>query len=138
MKVYIVTSGQYSDIVIRAVYSTREAAEEHIQTVNRLKCSDNEEIEEWELDTLPLPVWTIVCIRKDGGVDRVEYEVASREAEYNISFGEYRGVGPVVQFCVQTDDKERAIKIANERRTAILMANVWGDDELARQVLFGL
>lgn len=46
-KVYIVTSGDYSDYAIEAVFSTREKAEEFVSV---LKLNDPVEIVEWNVD----------------------------------------------------------------------------------------
>ena len=46
-KVFIVTSGTYSDYVIEAVFSTREKAEGYI---NAKGTDDNWEVNEWDID----------------------------------------------------------------------------------------
>src|SRR3990167_10395534 len=66
-KVYVVTSGQYSDYGIKAVFSTKEKAEEYIKLstdpdINNL-------LEEFELD-IPKEEWlyTKVIMDRDGHV----------------------------------------------------------------------
>jgi hypothetical protein len=50
-KVYILTTGSYSDYHIVATFSTRELAEE----VKKLCGNDDPEIQEYELDSLQIP-----------------------------------------------------------------------------------
>lgn len=50
MKVYVVTSGSYSDYGINAIFSTKELAEEYIKEVWKNSTSCNG-VNEWELDT---------------------------------------------------------------------------------------
>lgn len=50
MKVYVVTSGEYSSYGIDAIFSTRELAQKFIDDSNYNKYSAVN-IEEWELDS---------------------------------------------------------------------------------------
>lgn len=47
-KVYIITSGEYSDYRIRVVFSDKEIAQQYVNMMNS-KSSDILEIEEWEV-----------------------------------------------------------------------------------------
>lgn len=51
--VYVVTTGSYSDYSIEGVFSSREKAEAHMGG----KPDQFNNIEEYELDTLPVTVW---------------------------------------------------------------------------------
>lgn len=53
MKIYVVTSGEYSDYQIDALYSTRDRALAHIGSEQ----NDRAKIEEWELDEEQDSVW---------------------------------------------------------------------------------
>lgn len=49
-KVYVVTTGEYSDYSIEKIFSTREKAQEYINIVSVLGKEDFNDIQEWELD----------------------------------------------------------------------------------------
>lgn len=53
MKVYLVTSGEYSDYSINGIFSTRTLAHAFIEEMNKEEIrvlTDDENIEEWEVD----------------------------------------------------------------------------------------
>jgi hypothetical protein len=49
-KIYIVTSGQYSDYGIDAVFSEKSLAKKYIDSFKKDDYGDRMEIEEWDLD----------------------------------------------------------------------------------------
>lgn len=112
-KIYIVTSGLYSDYCIEAVFSTEEKAKEYINIYGDY---NNREIEEYEIDEENPE-------RKDR-VYKVYLTESSSETEL-MNCGE-----PIVDsfrfvtafngklrcsFIVRADCSERAVKIARER-----------------------
>ena len=51
MTVYVVTSGEYSDYRIDAIFSTRERAEAYLSQLKGAECSSGyEQIAEWAVD----------------------------------------------------------------------------------------
>ena len=116
-KIYIVTSGDYSDYGINAVFSTKEKAEEFMDTVG----SDSR-IEEYSLDE---------PIKREVSIWGVTMEIGTKEV-LNIFPYEYRGKDIVeflprdsyrserLLFSIESDSKERAIKIASERFGAVI------------------
>ena len=79
MTIYAVSSGTYSDYGIRALFSTKEKAEEyiakHTDTINPklTDCYDAYDIEEWELDeeyTVPVfaTEWTVDLDLETGNI----------------------------------------------------------------------
>ncbi len=51
--VYIVTQGDYSDYRIDRIYSTRKAADMHVQAYNSINQYDEKRVEECEVDAIP-------------------------------------------------------------------------------------
>jgi hypothetical protein len=137
MKVYLVTTGEYSSFRVEAVFSTKERAERFalVEAFNR-------EIEEFEVDLPELhkfPIWEIE-IAEDGvvtSVGRREHpSVKNYTDEDNISLeshfsvvqsyqdGRPKRLGAVsLTTCVEIETEEGAIKVANERRAQV-MANL--------------
>jgi hypothetical protein len=139
-KIYLVTAGEYSDYSIYGVYSTKELAEEAAEQFNI-----RGGIETWDLDAIPDhppgKVMWIVNMRKDGSLvaegayrngvrigeaNRIEYaprwEYDGRKKDYG------RGVTAYVSFYMWAEDKEHAVKIANERRAQLIATNEWTED----------
>jgi len=117
-KVYIVTSGSYSDYHINAVFSTEELAQGYI---DRWGTSDYD-IEEWDLDN-PNPFERVgkdyyyVAIRKDGDILDGAKKMPPSAQDESIIPAVYGTTMPwMVVYCWATDEKH-AIKIANEKRT---------------------
>lgn len=113
MKVYIVTSGTYSDYEIEAVFSTEDKAKAY---VDKYGDYDNLGYKEWELDT------------EDLNKEKAVYEVRFSSGESTcarllnwssrpdtirtfLAFGNTLGY----VLTVETDSAERAKKIASER-----------------------
>lgn len=76
MIVYVVTSGEYSDYHIDAIFSTKEKAEEYIKIharYNQGYYSDRAGIEEWEMD-------------KNNSIPtmRAEYYTVSQKIDFNL------------------------------------------------------
>lgn len=55
VKVYIVTSGTYSDYQVESIYSTEEKAKEAIETLIKLVANSDYSIDEYTLDKINLP-----------------------------------------------------------------------------------
>lgn len=121
-KIYIVTEGVYSDYHICAVFSTREKAEEYVQS----KGTDYK-IEEHAVDEeikREVKLWRIVFILEYGEVkeacptgllteDLTEYLTNTCQLKPTL-FGEQH-----MYFYVLSETMDKAIKIASERLAAI-------------------
>lgn len=119
MKVYLVTEGTYSDYRVTAVFSSKEKAEEYMETFpshyyNNLK--------EYELDPNAVELhkegYSNWYVRMDGfgNTATVYDEPTSNQATYESVF---RTKKWFVIRCIARSE-EHAIKIANERRIALL------------------
>ena len=127
MKVYVVTSGDYSDYHVERIFTTQKLAQAFTDE-HRL----NEDVEEYEInDTAPkLVVDFVVRMFRDG---TVECSWPNREWDDRPVTPDQ----PIVQpgrtaknplgmcFFVRTDDKNRAIKVANERRAQLIASGKW-------------
>lgn len=118
-KIYIVTSGEYSEYHIDAVFSTKEKAEEYIQ-----QHGNGFDIEEYELDQeveKKTQLW-LITLNEEGG--EAGAEVTQNHNNENIVdtcfiSQPWRGDDIYISFYVDADSMDRAIKIARERYAAI-------------------
>lgn len=121
-KIYIVTSGEYSDYSIDAVFTTKEKAVDYVE-----QHGTDYNIEEYNLDEEVEKKTQLWCI-----VFRVE-DVKLCEAcpssccdgnkvldtcSVFESFG-YRGAESYIRFYVDADSMDRAVKVASERFAAV-------------------
>lgn len=118
-KIYIVTEGSYSEYHIEAVFSTREKAEEFMDTKD-----DEAEIEEFPLDApveRNVTTWEI-------GLDLVNKNIrsvkswTSRQKDLVMIGGTslLADKENIIVFTIESDSRERAIKIASERFGAVI------------------
>ncbi len=111
MKVYLVTSGYYSDYKVDAVCSTEERAKAAREFFNSTNC-----IEEFVIDKLPehpegMLLWRVL-IRPDGVVQFVEREGGADLAGYEwVPYGD----DIHLHMAMWARDEDHAIKIAGER-----------------------
>jgi len=132
-KVYVVTSGEYSDYRIRGIFTTEEAANRYKESVG----SDANDIGEWELDTPNLKIGYVyycvdmyletgeafnVCRVDPDDEDRVRkhYEPLPGERMYELVARRNELPANVYRAFVWARSDEHAIKVANERRTYYL------------------
>lgn len=113
-KVYIVTSGEYSEYTIEAVFSTRKKAEEYVDTHG-----SEYKIEGFAIDE-PVErkesIWTVSIDWKSGEVysAQTEYGFYSENQVDTVRFVD-RYVGEYVYFILKSDSMARAKKVASER-----------------------
>ena len=139
MKVYLVSEGCYSDFTIIGAFSTPEKAKDAADYFNA-----NEGIDEYEIDQdakqRPVGMKAFsVTMDREGNVikdewshNNVIYECSGSDADNNVvrPYGGYRGMPTHASFYVWARDEEHAVKIANEKRGALLLSNGWpGDDK---------
>ena len=130
-KVYVVTSGDYSDYDIRAIFTTKELAEKYKQSFIKKDGyrSYFNDIEEYELDAYSEELKNgykrfNVIMRKDGNTISVEPNDNYFEQINKISFFNNN-----IYILVIAKDENHAIKIVNEKRTQIIAMNKWGQNE---------
>lgn len=123
-KVYVVTGGIYSDYRIRAIFTKRSDAEAYIAATDtdEVGIGDDPRVEQWPLDR-PHDEWIgiSVHIAKDGTIAN-QYLVTEDYRRYPL----FDMTGSLIT-TVWTTDLERATKVANERRVALLAAGQWQD-----------
>jgi hypothetical protein len=120
MKVYLVTSGQYSDYRVEAVFSTIERAESYKTGVQYAN-----DVEEYDLDPEEPPRLKegeslfYVHMMKNGSVDfcRACTEDPSIFVQERWGVQNIHGATRL--------DREHAIKVANERRASLLATGNW-------------
>jgi len=131
-KIFIVTSGAYSDYGIDAVFSTEELAQKFIDSFKQDNYNDMY-IEEWPLDPNEQHLKQgrkpfFLKINKKGDVTDIKIKTSasgfkSDMPTANISFTANDEWMNIECFA---DDDAHAVKIAGEKRTQILANNIWG------------
>jgi hypothetical protein len=128
-KIFVVTSGCYSDYGINAVFSTRELAEEFIKDFPS-RYGDENIIEEYPLDLkLPQPKGNrqgfYIMMLKDGNCEYVRKENSFHKEFFTgeISYGYDNSWMNIYVFA---NDEQHAIKIANEKRGELIAMDLWG------------
>lgn len=117
-KIYIVTSGNYSDYRIDSVFSTKEKAKEYVQNNG----SDYHRIEVYNLDE-PIvkrnKLWLISFNLEDGKIE--DATVSNCKKEYYCDTCKYEPHSFVkhLNFYVEAEIIDKAKKIASERFVAV-------------------
>ena len=120
-KIYIVTSGEYSDYEIDAVFTTKEKAVDYVEQHGT--CYD---IEEYNLDEeveKKTQLWCIEFCVEDGKLCEACPSSYDRNKVVDTcsifdTFG-YRKDEPYIRFYIDADSMDRAVKIASERFAAV-------------------
>ena len=116
-KIYIVTSGEYSDYGIDAVFTTKEKAVEYVE-----QHGTRYNIEEYNLDEPILKenkLWLISFNLEDGRIE--DATVSNRKKEYYCDTCKYAPYSFVkhLDFYVESEVMDKARKIASERFAAV-------------------
>ena len=117
---YVVTSGNYSDYSIDAVFSTRFLAEKYVGS------STHHEIEEWPIDfETDINDRQAYCVEmsRDGDVVSVEHGIRLLEKGWSW---EYRSFKDRLLYISVADSEKTAVKAANELRVQLIALNRWG------------
>jgi hypothetical protein len=125
--VYVVTEGSYSDYHICAVFLDKEKADAMARVLG-----NEAEVEEYEADSTDM--------RDVGEIYLVQMDLSGDNAKVKVAGSYYRGLlaydkewsscihrapwcSPELWTVVAAKDEGHAIKVANERRTAYLLAH---------------
>ena len=124
-KVYIVTSGEYSDYQIRSVFSTEKLAKKYIEHAGRIigDIWDEFRIEEYGLDVITkYPKgknhYVVTMELKSGEFRYIGKREPEGKREYCV-LKDYRGVENIHIYC-WAKSEEQAKKIATDIRTKVL------------------
>ena len=129
-KVYIVTSGEYSSYGINAVFSEKKLADEYIK-----RAGEGYGIEDYELDE-PIPEARILVeMSKTGDVSKIVRSIDDQVGIVRFFRPNLLETDNHMLWCVRTDDKQKAIKIVNEKRFQILALDIWGDSQRVREMI---
>lgn len=143
--IYAVSSGNYSDYRVNALFSTKKAAKEFIELVGKKdNWCDFNDIEEYELDppavdnlNSGLSVW-LVEMRRDGTVERshatdndaydIEYASNPPDIWRKTKAPAFKGkpdVHDTLMVRAWAKDSDHAVKIANEKRIQMIAEGKW-------------
>ena len=129
MQVFVVTSGEYSDYGINAIFSTKEKAQEYIDRMEF--CSSYEEyynIHEWTVDDVPTEIPTNDLCLFNGKVVRLD--------DLSKEFGNEGYVAYCIFSNLQENTKSRVLKITKEDYLKELLDNNWEDEIDINKVQF--
>lgn len=117
-KIYIVTSGYYSDYSINAVFSTKEKAKEYVQ-----QRGTEFSIEIFDLDEevkKETKIWSVKMRFDNFEVSECIGDgwCSQRKDTFDYFCNDYAGVGYITLY-LEADCMDRAIKIASERAAQI-------------------
>lgn len=117
-KIYIVTSGDYSDYRIDEVFSTKEKAEEYVQ-----QHGTDYRIEDYDIDKEVKKETKIWCVKMR--FDNFEVSecfgggsLSLRKDTFEYFFDDWAMIGYIILY-FEADCMDMAIKIANERAAQI-------------------
>lgn len=120
-KVYVVASGEYSDYSIEAVFSTKELANDYVQ-----QHGTRFRIEEYNIDeevVKETKLWRIEFSLKDCSLTEATINCQNKDYQDIIrdTCGVYKNLldGMQINFFVDADLMDKAVKIAYERFVAI-------------------
>ena len=117
-KIYIVTSGEYSDYHIEAVFTTKEKAVEYVE-----QHGTDYNIEEYDLDEeveKKTQLWSIVFCIENGKLLEGNTRSFKEDEVRDTCFVELSWNGKLyITFYVDADSMDRAVKIARERFAAV-------------------
>ncbi len=125
MKVYLVTTGCYSDYKVAGVYSTMKKAE----LARKLAGHDANPIDEFELDAIPEhpPGMLLFGVKMDKDGNVISWKTC--DSESSKSLYEWRPWNcDLIRFSMWARDSDRAIKIANEKRLMLIASGQWTTD----------
>ena len=135
-KVYVVTSGCYSDFGVDAIFSTEAKAQEYIDFEKaRLSSTDFNDIAEYDLDIFQSEKYLGKKIygfsmKKNGDIDNaieeVKYATITSMPRNEFKFG---NINDSMYIYVWASDETQAIKIANDKRIQLIAMNKWGVNE---------
>lgn len=116
MTVYIVTAGEYSDYQIHGVFHSKEDAQEFIDHIKRRVY--NPCIEVWETGVFEAGkmVYDVIwCGRSD------KWDVRPGDVVGDRTYFDPSKWGGYFHTCVVADSKERALKVASERKARAIL-----------------
>lgn len=117
-KIYIVTSGEYSDYRIEAVFSTEEKANEYVQQNGNDFCIEEHNLDEEVVKETQL--WFIEFEIENQKMKRaspITYDFDKKKDTCKVT--EYISFEPYITFYVEAETMDRAIKIASERFASV-------------------
>lgn len=116
-KIYIVTSGEYSDYSIEAVFSTKNKAESYIQ-----QHGTGYRIEEYDLDEeveKKTQIWSVTFNLKDKSFESALPTTYKIDKYKDTCIVWESRVYSYIEFIVESDNMDKARKIASERFAAV-------------------
>lgn len=135
-----VSSGSYSDYIVEALFSSEEKAQEFLDEYSKFE--PDARLEEFDYDPEPPRAIEVIGVHIDmeGNVLRVYDPRWVREGAVGfVGYGladVWRGPRVLI-WVVPTTDKERAIKVVNEKRAIILANGAWNDADATRALFAG-
>jgi len=137
MKIWIVTTGEYSDYCVVAICSTKEIAERTKQLTGSNNDVFGMEVDE-AINVVPDGFfgWSVDMDRNGNAVNVENYVVTERSQLRALPYGinprhHHLNVHNCYNFIVVAKDVQSAVKIANEKRVQIIADNGWFEGDQA-------
>ena len=123
-KVYVVTTGSYSDYSVSAIYSDRDSAD-----VATGLLSDSNDVQEWILDEVPADdirgrIRYLVVMAKDGLTEKIRTYQYSLDSSHSIGSSPTTGKPSLYNYCWAMNE-EHAVKITNDIRVRLIAQDEW-------------
>lgn len=139
--IYAISTGSYSDYTVHALFSTKEKAQEYIDTIKAGYDGWNS-IEEYVLDPQHAVMvkkgyapWDVFMYR-NGDVEQVKrHDIERMWMEPTVSYIEEsripsrRGKPHALRVRTLAKSEQHAVKIANEIRTRMIANNEWPNEQ---------
>ena len=128
-KMFALTAGDYSDYHIVGLFSSKEALFKEAGTDDEKVINNSGmRIEEYELDK-PLSlnkITTSILMEKDGSVTQARTYIPNDwDTAKDFGFQTGQPLRTCWYFHIETEYQDRAIKVANERRTQLIALDLW-------------
>lgn len=131
MKVYVVSTGEYSDYHICEIFSKRKLAEQYIKEMSKWygRYQKDYAIGIYNVDK-PVSELKIIQVHmdKEGNTTTIFHTTND-----TIGFQCFDYEKCLV-WNVNTDNDDTAVKVANEKRIQILAKDIWGSEKKCREM----
>lgn len=138
--IWVVESGCYSDYCVNGVFSSEANAKLYAERISGRPYSERAEVAEWPLDpsiteiTKGYRCFHIVMLR-DGAVESIQDDDDAFDYAGSLSMWRRtqapayagKGIPDALSGRVLAKNAKHAIKIANERRLALIASGEWGE-----------
>lgn len=149
--IWAVSTGDYSDYRVEGVFSSKKKAKAYLAVREQERYGGPIKLEQFAYDPDPPTLISTIAVYIDKAGNVLDCRTAMLREPLAIGFGGYYRERPnfivspgrpeipnppvYLLWTVQTDDAERAIKVANEKRAMLVAAGVWENTQETKRLL---